>query len=192
MDICFATNNQHKLHEVSSLLGTSFQILSLKDIGCEDELPETHETLEGNSLEKADYVHRHYSIPCFADDTGLEVEALNGAPGVYSARFAGPQRSSDDNIKLLLEKMKDTANRAARFRTVITFIRGNEVKCFEGVVRGRISSQLTGSGGFGYDPVFIPDGYDLSFAEMSTAQKNKISHRGIAVQHLVNFLQNHL
>jgi XTP/dITP diphosphohydrolase len=192
VNICFATNNPHKLQEVSNLLGDSFRILSLRDIGCEDELPETHETLEGNSFEKAEYVHRHYAIPCFADDTGLEVNVLNGAPGVYSARFAGPQKDSHDNIKLLLEKLKGSTDRLARFRTVITFISGRDVHRFEGIIHGKIADQLRGSSGFGYDPVFIPEGYDISFAEMNLEQKNRVSHRGIAIRKLVDFLKNRL
>ena len=192
MNICFATNNPHKLQEVSNLLGDSFRILSLRDIGCEDELPETHETLEGNSFEKAEYVHRHYAIPCFADDTGLEVNVLNGAPGVYSARFAGPQKDSHDNIKLLLEKLKGSTDRLARFRTVITFISGRDVHRFEGIIHGKIADQLHGNSGFGYDPVFIPEGYDISFAEMNLEQKNRVSHRGIAIRKLVDFLKNRL
>ena len=192
MNICFATNNPHKLQEVSNLLGDAFRILSLKDIGCEDELPETHETLEENSFEKAEYVHRRYGIPCFADDTGLEVNVLNGAPGVYSARFAGPRKDSLDNIKLLLEKLKGSTDRSARFRTVITFIFGRDVHYFEGIIHGKIADQLRGSSGFGYDPVFIPEGYDISFAEMNLEQKNRISHRGIAIRKLVDFLKNRL
>lgn len=192
MKICFATNNPHKLQEVSTLLGDAFRILSLKDIGCEEELPETHETLEENAFEKAEYVHQHYGIACFADDTGLEVNVLNGAPGVYSARFAGPQKDSLDNIKLLLEKLKGSADRSARFRTVITLIFGSDVHYFEGIIHGKIADQLRGSSGFGYDPVFIPEGYDISFAEMNLEQKNRISHRGIAIRKLVDFLKSRL
>ncbi len=190
MELCFATNNLHKLEEVSSLLGDTFHLLSLKDIGCETELPENQDTLEGNSLEKAAYVHRHYKIPCFADDTGLEVDALNGAPGVYSARFAGPQKDSQDNIKLLLEKLEGVSNRSAQFRTVITLIIGDKINHFEGIVRGKIAEKLSGHSGFGYDPVFIPEGYDISFAEMSMEQKNQLSHRGIAIRKLTDFLKN--
>jgi XTP/dITP diphosphohydrolase len=192
MDICFATNNLHKIEEVSRLVGNNIHLLSLKDIGCETELPENQATLEGNSLEKAEYVYQHYKIPCFADDTGLEVNALNGAPGVYSARFAGPQKNSQDNIKLLLEKLEGNTDRSARFRTVITLMTGSEVNHFEGIVRGTIAEKLSGNSGFGYDPVFIPKGYDISFAEMSTAQKNQISHRGIAIRKLTDFLRNRL
>lgn len=190
MEICFATNNANKLREVRNLLGSSFQILSLQDIGCETELPETHETLEENSLEKAEFVHQHYGISCFADDTGLEVKALNGAPGVYSARFAGPQKNSQDNINLLLEKLKDTDDRSAQFRTVVTLILENNTHFFEGIVQGQITEQLHGSGGFGYDPVFIPENYNISFAEMDLNQKNQISHRGIAIRKLVDFLES--
>ena len=190
MKICFATNNPHKLQEVSRLLGDSFQVLSLKEINCEDELPETHKTLEGNSFEKAAYVYQRYGISCIADDTGLEVNALDGAPGVYSARFAGPQKDSHDNTQLLLEKLKGVTDRSARFRTVITFIHEGNVHSFEGVVYGQIADQLRGNEGFGYDPVFIPEGYDISFAEMTLEQKNHISHRGIAIRKLVDFLRN--
>lgn len=192
MNICFATNNPHKLQEVNELLSDSFRILSLQDIGCEDELPETHETLEGNAFEKAAYVHQRYGIPCFADDTGLEVNVLDGAPGVYSARFAGPQKDSHDNIKLLLEKLEGATDRSARFRTVIAFISGSDVHYFKGIVHGKIADQLYGSGGFGYDPVFVPEGYDISFAEMNLEQKNRVSHRGIAIRKLVYFLKSRL
>ena len=189
--ICFATNNSHKLYEVREALSSQFEIVSLEDINCFDELPETSETIEGNSLQKANYVLDHYHIPCFADDTGLETEALNGAPGVYSARFAGPQKSSDDNINLLLQKLKHAENRKARFRTVITLVGLNsEPRFFEGIIEGSITTSRRGSSGFGYDPVFQPDGLKVTFAEMDIQQKNQLSHRAIAVRKLAAFLSN--
>lgn len=194
MTICFATNNLHKLEEVRHKVASlSININSLSDIGCAEELPETQDTIPGNSLQKAIYVFSHYGIPCFADDTGLEVDALNGAPGVYSARYAGPQRNSADNIELLLSKLKDHGDRSAQFRTVITLVGlSPEPVVFEGVVRGVIGTTLRGSSGFGYDPVFIPDGHARTFAELSLSEKNQLSHRAIAVSKLIAFLsQNH-
>ncbi|MDF9800204.1 XTP/dITP diphosphohydrolase [Catalinimonas alkaloidigena] len=189
MKICFATNNANKLKEIRQLLGSHFEVQSLKDIGCEQELPENQDTLEGNSAEKARFVYDDYGIDCFADDTGLEVKALNGEPGVYSARYAGPQRSSEDNMQRLLEALKDKDDRTAQFRTVITLILSGEQHQFEGIVSGRISEGKSGSEGFGYDPIFVPDGYTQSFAEMDMATKNKISHRGLATKKLVAFLK---
>lgn len=187
--ICFATNNKHKLYEVREALSSQFEILSLDDIQCLEELPETSETIEGNSLQKAQYVLDHYRIPCFADDTGLEVDALDGAPGVYSARFAGPEKNSEDNINLLLEKLRDSPNREARFRTVITLVGvTNKPEFFEGIVSGSITTSRRGDAGFGYDPVFLPDGFDRTFAEMTIKEKNQLSHRAIAVQKLSRFL----
>jgi XTP/dITP diphosphohydrolase len=190
MQICFATNNKHKLEEVKHLLGNKFQIVSLQEIGCLDELLETQDTLEGNSLQKADFVFNKYHVSCFADDTGLEVEALHGAPGVYSARYAGEQKNSDDNINLLLKNLQGEKNRKAQFRTVIT-LKGfsNNDHFFEGVVKGKITDERKGAAGFGYDSVFIPDGFTITFAEMSMDEKNKLSHRGLAVEKLVKFLQ---
>ncbi len=189
MQLCFATNNRHKLMEVQHMLGDAFRILSLSDIGCHEELPENQETLQGNSAEKAQYVHQHYHVACFADDTGLEVAALQGAPGVYSARYAGPQRDSQDNMQLLLSNLADKADRAAQFRTVVTLILNNEQQHqFEGQVKGTIAQQPTGAEGFGYDPVFVPAGHGQSFAEMPLEEKNKMSHRGRAIAQLVRFL----
>ncbi|HTF17667.1 MAG TPA: RdgB/HAM1 family non-canonical purine NTP pyrophosphatase [Chryseolinea sp.] len=190
MTICFATNNLHKLEEVRHKVASlSITINSLSDIGCAEELPETQDTIPGNSLQKALYVFSNYGIPCFADDTGLEVDALNGAPGVYSARYAGPQRSSTDNIALLLNNLKGRNDRGAQFRTVITLVGINpEPLVFEGIVRGEIGTTLRGSSGFGYDPVFIPDGHDRTFAEMSLTEKNQLSHRAIAVSKLISLL----
>lgn len=188
MDICFATNNPHKVQEVSRLLSNRFRILSLADIGCTEELPENQDTLVGNSEEKATYVYRHYRVNCFADDTGLEVDALAGKPGVYSARYAGPQRSSEDNMQLLLHKLADHTDRSAQFRTVITLWLDDQMHQFEGMVRGTIVRERSGSQGFGYDPIFVPEGFGRSFAEMSAEEKNQMSHRGRAVRKLVQFL----
>lgn len=192
MKICFATNNQHKLEELRQLLGNSIELVGLSDIGCNEELAEDQDTLEGNSLQKAQYVFDHYHVNCFADDTGLEVESLNGEPGVYSARYAGPQRNNNDNINLLLTKLKQEKNRSAQFRTIITLIIEGNVHTFEGIVKGEITLSASGQKGFGYDPVFKPDGYETTFAEMTMEEKNKISHRGRATQKLVHFLKaNH-
>lgn len=187
--LCFATNNKHKLEEVKQILKNNFEILSLEQIGCLDELPETQDTLEGNSLQKADFVFSKFNIPCFADDTGLEVEALQGAPGVYSARYAGSQRSSDDNITLLLKNLTTHTNRSAQFRTVITLIGLGTTQNFEGIVKGDIITERRGSTGFGYDPVFQPKGFTRTFAEMTLEEKNSLSHRGLAVQKLITFLK---
>lgn len=190
MQVCFATNNKHKLEEVKRMLGNKFRIVSLEEIGCLDELSETQDTLEGNSLQKADFVFNTYHIPCFADDTGLEVEALHGAPGVYSARYAGEQKNSSDNIDLLLKNLKDETNRKARFRTVITLKGfGDQNYFFEGIVNGAITKERKGNAGFGYDPVFIPEGFTTTFAQMTMDEKNKLSHRALAVEKLVKFLQ---
>ncbi|WPP48394.1 non-canonical purine NTP diphosphatase [Catalinimonas niigatensis] len=189
MKICFATNNPNKLKEIRQLLGDQFDIQSLEDIGCREELPENQQTLESNSEEKARYVYDHYQVDCFADDTGLEVSALDGAPGVYSARYAGPQRKSEDNIQRLLEALKGKEDRTAQFRTLITLILSGQVHQFEGIVKGKIITDQVGTAGFGYDPVFKPEGHAQTFAEMDMETKNKISHRGRAVQKLVEFLK---
>ncbi len=188
MKLCFATNNAHKLEEINALLGKDFKILSLKDIGCNEELPENQDTLEGNSLEKAQFVWQHYRINCFADDTGLEVEALQGDPVVYSARYAGPQRSSEDNIELLLKNLHNRTNLQAQFRTSITLILEGHIHQFEGIVKGNIDKMARGSNGFGYDPVFVPEGHTRTFAEMSMEEKSSLSHRGRAIEALVAFL----
>ena len=191
MTICFATNNLHKLDEVRHAVASeNIVIASLHDINCTDDLPETKDTLEGNSEQKATYLYGKYNIPCFADDTGLEVAALNGEPGVYSARYAGSQRSSEDNIALLLKSLSGKPNRRARFRTVIT-LAGVEKKplLFEGIVDGYIAMSKKGSGGFGYDPVFIPEGHQRTFAEMTMDEKNALSHRARAVYKLVKYLK---
>jgi len=184
-----ATNNRHKVDEILALLGNEFELLTLADIGCHEELAEDQDTLEGNSFQKASYVFEKYNEDCFADDTGLEVDALNGEPGVYSARYAGAQRNSEDNINLLLKNLSGEQNRKGRFRTVVTLIRKDGVHQFEGKVEGRILSERKGNGGFGYDPVFVPDGFTETLAEMTMEEKNRISHRARAVQKLVEFLK---
>jgi XTP/dITP diphosphohydrolase len=189
MKICFATHNPNKLKEVSQILGEGFDLIGLNDLGEIEELPENQRTLEGNSREKAEYIFKKYDIDCFADDTGLEVYALDGEPGVYSARYAGPGKNSHDNIALLLEKLKDKENKSAQFRTVITLIKKGKVYQFEGVVTGQIIAEPKGKDGFGYDPVFVPKGFDQTFAEMSLSQKNEISHRGLAIEKLADFLK---
>lgn len=186
--IVFATNNKHKLQELRQLTEGKFEISGLGDICCNDDIPETADTLEGNALIKARWVKDRYGYDCFADDTGLEVEALDGRPGVYSARYAGPEHDSQANMNLLLQQLKGVKNRKARFRTVIALILGDEEHLFEGAVNGEITEQPSGRSGFGYDPVFRPSGFSLTFAEMSAEEKNKISHRGRAVGRLTDFL----
>lgn len=190
---CVATNNRHKLEEIQDIIGSDVDLVSLSDIGCFEELPETQSTLEGNSLQKAEYVFQNYKVPCFADDTGLEVEALNGEPGVYSARYAGEHKNSDDNIDLLLRKLHNISNRKARFRAVITLVGFHEQPVtFEGIVDGTIIDERRGVSGFGYDPVFIPEGYTKTFAEMTLQEKSTLSHRAIAVRKLETFLKVHI
>lgn len=187
--LCFATNNLHKIEEVKVALGDGLRILTLEEAGIREELPETQDTLEGNARQKALYVFDHFGLPCFADDTGLEVDALGGAPGVYSARYAGPQRRSVDNIALLLENLRGKPSRAAQFRTVIYLVLPDGQWKFEGIVRGTIREDGKGTGGFGYDPVFVPEGFEQTLAEMSLEEKNLISHRGIAIRKLAEFLR---
>lgn len=187
--LCFATNNAHKLEEIQAILGDRFDLLSLKDINCTEELPETGDTLEANSLQKAQYLYDHYQVNCFADDSGLEVYALGGEPGVDSAHYAGPQRSHTDNVNLLLKNLVDKTDRSAQFRTVITLIQNGEVTQFEGSIKGQIISELRGTEGFGYDPIFVPEEYQTTFAEMSLAEKGKISHRARAFEKLVSYLE---
>lgn len=189
MELIFATHNQHKTIEAIDIAGDKMQIKNLKEIGCLTEIPETADTLTGNALQKARYVHEHYHCNCFADDTGLEVEALDGRPGVYSARFAGEHCSYQDNVDKLLREMAGKNNRKACFKTVIALILDNKEYLFEGRVDGTIIEKQRGNAGFGYDPVFLPDGFDKTFAEMSEDDKNKISHRGRAMQKLMNFLK---
>ena len=191
--IVFATNNKNKLAEIREMLaGTGFEVLSLADIGCHDDIPETAATLEGNALQKANYVYNKYATPCFADDTGLEVDALGGAPGVYSARYAGGEgHDSEANMAKLLAELGGNSDRRARFRTVIALIEGGqeEPKLFEGIVTGEITADRRGGEGFGYDPIFRPDGHGETFAEMGHEMKNKISHRARAVAKLVEYLK---
>lgn len=190
MKICFATHNKNKLKEINQILGDDFEVVGLTDIGCTEEIIEDGKTLNENSLIKAEHVFKHYGISCFADDTGLEVDALDGAPGVYSARYAGEPSDSTKNIQLLLGNLKDKENRKARFRTVVTLILNGEQTQFEGEVQGIIVEELKGEGGFGYDPVFVPEGETRTFSEMSSNEKNAISHRGRAVAKLVDYLQS--
>lgn len=189
MKLVFATNNQYKLKELQAILGDHFELLSLKDIGCFDEIPEDYPTLEGNARQKAFYIHEKYDYPCFADDTGLEIDALNGEPGVYSARYAGEAKDSQANMNKVLENLQTEDNRKARFRTVISLVLDNEEKQFEGIVEGEITREKRGDSGFGYDPIFLPDGYVKTFAEMDLSAKNEISHRARAVQKLVEYLK---
>ena len=191
MKICFATNNNHKLTELQAIIGNDFELVSLKDIGCTEELEETSDTLEGNSFQKANYVFQKYKIACFADDTGLLVESLNGAPGVYSARYAGEPSDAEKNMEKLLEELKNFENRSAKFKTVITFINqeGN-VNVFEGEVSGEITKNKSGKDGFGYDLIFKPENYNITFSEMSMSEKNTISHRARAVKKLTQYLKS--
>jgi XTP/dITP diphosphohydrolase len=186
--LIFATNNQHKLTEVQSLIGDRFKLMSLKDIGCNEDIPETAPTLEGNALLKARFIFSTFSKNCFADDTGLEIEALDGRPGVFSARYATDGHDFEANIDKVLAELSGIRNRNARFRTVIALILDGSVHYFEGIVNGKIITERKGAEGFGYDPVFIPDGYQDTFAEMPLSEKNKISHRARAVNKLVDFL----
>lgn len=189
--IVFATNNKHKLDEIREILGARFDVVSLKDIGCDVDIPETGDTLEENALMKAKYVKQHFGMDCFADDTGLEVEALDGAPGVHSARYAeGTDHDSNANMEKLLRELGNNNNRKARFRTVIALLLNGETHRFEGIVNGRIAFEKHGTEGFGYDPIFVPDGYQHSFAELGMDVKNHISHRARAVARLADFLNN--
>lgn len=188
MDFVFATNNKHKLEEITHIIGVHHNIISLKELGCFDDIPETEDTLEGNALLKARYIHSRFHCNCFADDTGLEIEALNGEPGVYSARYAGEQCSFEDNIVKVLQKLEGKANRTALFRTVIALIFNDKEYIFEGSINGTIIEDKKGISGFGYDPIFIPEGYSETFAEMGNELKNQISHRALATQKLTQFL----
>jgi XTP/dITP diphosphohydrolase len=188
--LTLATNNRHKLEEVKALLGNDFQLRTLAEIGCHEELPEEQNTIEGNSRQKGEYVFKKYKVSCFADDSGLEVEALNGEPGVDSAHYAGPQRDAADNIDLLLKSLEGVMNRDAQFRTVITLVDENGVHQFEGILKGKITEATNGNEGFGYDPIFLPHGFQKTLAEMTMEEKNKISHRAIAIQKLVSFLNS--
>lgn len=189
MKLVFATNNANKLKEVQKMLLKSIQLLSLKDINCFDEIEETATTLEGNAHLKANYISENFGYNCFADDTGLEVESLDGKPGVYSARYAGEPANSENNMQKLLSELENKTNRKAKFRTAIALHLNGEKYLFEGICKGEIITEKQGEKGFGYDPIFKPEGYNASFAEMSSEEKNKISHRGIAIQKLVAFLE---
>ncbi|MDH5597528.1 MAG: non-canonical purine NTP diphosphatase [Cyclobacteriaceae bacterium] len=188
MQLVFATNNKNKIKEVQSVLGDRIELLSLSDIGCEEELPENETTLEGNSLSKAQFVFDNYGANCFADDTGLEVSALNGAPGVYSARYSGEGANDSKNVALLLKNLEGKQNRTARFRTIFTLILDGKSYQFEGIINGEIAEKPTGDQGFGYDPIFVPENWNKSFAECSKEEKNTISHRAIATKKLIKFL----
>lgn len=190
MDIVFATNNKHKLQEVKHIIGDTFNIISLNELQCFDDIPETENTLEGNALLKARYIHERFHCNCFADDTGLEIEALDGKPGVFSARYAGEQCSFEDNINKILLELEGKTNRKALFRTVIALIINDKEYLFEGNIKGEIIENKKGISGFGYDPVFIPEGYSETFAEMGNDLKNTISHRALATQKLTQFLIN--
>lgn len=185
--LVFATNNKHKLEEVQALIGDKFQLKTLEEIGCLDDIPETGDTFSDNASQKSQYIWERFKIDCFSDDSGLEVDALNGKPGVYSARYSG-SRDSEENLQLVMSKMKGINNRSARFKCVISIILDGKEHLFEGSVEGKITNSRSGSAGFGYDPIFKPQGYDVSFAEMSAEEKNKISHRARAVEKLVAFL----
>jgi len=186
--LVFATNNEHKLTEVRHILKNKFNILSLNDIGCHADIPETENSLQGNALLKAKFVKEHFGYDCFADDTGLECNALDGQPGVFSARYAGEECDSEANIRKLLENLKEKDDWSAQFRTVIALLYNGEQHFFEGIVKGTIINEHKGSNGFGYDPIFMPEGYQLTFAQMNEDDKNSISHRGRAVRKLVDFL----
>jgi XTP/dITP diphosphohydrolase len=189
MKLVFATNNKHKLQEVRDIVGDRVAVLSLSNIDCNDDIPDTADTLQGNALIKARYIYEKYGVDCFADDTGLEVEALDGAPGVYSARYAGEECDSEANMKKLLHNLTDKNNRNAQFRTVIALIINGEERLFNGIVKGVIAAEKMGTSGFGYDPIFIPEGFSESFAQMDASMKNSISHRYRATEELSKFLK---
>ena len=188
MKLVFASNNKNKIAEIQQLIGDKFEIVSLQDIGCTEDIPETAETIEGNAILKANYITSNYGYNCFADDTGLEVEALNGAPGVYSARYAGEQKDANDNMNKLLSELKDKSNRNANFKTVIALNLNGKQNLFTGIIHGKIIEEKIGTNGFGYDPIFVANGHEKTFAELTLNEKSTISHRGIAVAQLVAFL----
>mgnify|MGYP001342089141 CR=1 FL=1 len=189
MKLVFATNNKNKIKEIKHLLNNSLEILSLEDINCFEDIPETSDTIEGNAIQKAQYVYENYGYNCFADDTGLEIEALNGEPGIYSARYAGEEKNPEMNMNKVLDKLKNVSNRNARFKTVIALIIDGKTTCFEGIVEGEITHTKSGSEGFGYDPIFMPKGYNKTYSEMSLDIKNTMSHRAIATKKLIAFLK---
>jgi XTP/dITP diphosphohydrolase len=187
MKLVFASNNKNKIQEIQALVPNTIQIVSLEEIGCFEDIPETAVTIEGNAILKANYVTEKYGYDCFADDTGLEVEALNGAPGVYSARYAGEQKDANDNMDKLLFELKDKTNRKANFKTVIALNLKGKQNLFTGIIHGKIIEEKIGTNGFGYDPIFVADGYEKTFAELSMEEKSNISHRGIAVKQLIEY-----
>ena len=189
MKLVFASNNKNKIQEIQALVPSVIQIVSLEDIGCTEDIPETADTIEGNAILKANYVTEKYGYNCFADDTGLEVDALNGAPGVYSARYAGEQKDANDNMDKLLSELEDKSNRKANFKTVIALNLNGKQNLFTGIINGKIIEEKIGTNGFGYDPIFVADGYEKTFAELTMEEKSTISHRGIAVKELILFLQ---
>ena len=189
MKLVFASNNKNKIQEIQALVPKTIQILSLEEIGCNEDIPETADAIEGNAILKANYVTSNYGYNCFADDTGLEVETLNGAPGVYSARYAGEQKDANDNMDKLLLELKDKTNRKANFKTVIALNLNGKQNLFTGIINGKIIEEKIGTNGFGYDPIFVADGYNKTFAELTMEEKSTISHRGIAVKQLLTFLQ---
>ena len=189
MKLVFASNNKNKIQEIQALVPNTIQIVSLEDIGCTEDIPETADTIEGNAILKANYITYNYGYDCFADDTGLEVDALNGAPGVYSARYAGEQKDANDNMDKLLSELKDKSNRKANFKTVIALNLNGKQNLFTGIINGKIIEEKIGTNGFGYDPIFVADGYEKTFAELTMEEKSTISHRGIAVKELILFLQ---
>lgn len=190
MQLCFATNNAHKLQEIRAILGENFILKTLQEIGCEEELPETTDTIEGNSHQKAEYVWEHFHLNCFADDSGLEITALNGAPGVHSAYYSGT-RNHQQNIERVLSELQDADDRSAQFKTVITLILNGKSQQFEGIIKGKLIHEPRGTEGFGYDPIFVPEGHDRTFAEMSLEEKGKLSHRARAFSKLIEFLQSY-
>lgn len=189
IEIVFATNNPNKLLEVQSQMPDGIKLISLENIGCIEEIPETQKTIRANAIQKADYIKSKYNLDCFADDTGLEVEVLNGAPGVHSARYAGPEKKADDNIRKLTDALKNEENRKAQFRTVVALHFKGELRIFEGVCKGVITKVARGSDGFGYDPIFKPTGYQKTFGELSLEEKNSISHRGLAISKVITFFK---
>ena len=189
MKLVFASNNKNKIQEIQALVPNTIQIVSLEDIGCTEDIPETADTIEGNAILKANYITYNYGYDCFADDTGLEVDALNGAPGVYSARYAGEQKDANDNMNKLLSELSDKPNRKANFKTVIALNLNGKQTLFTGIINGKIIEEKIGTNGFGYDPIFVADGYEKTFAELTMEEKSTISHRGIAVKELILVLQ---
>ncbi len=188
--LVFATNNENKIKEINALLTNSIKLLSLKDIGCHEDIPETANTIEGNAILKAKYVYEKYGYDCFADDTGLEIKSLNGEPGVFSARYAGEEKNADKNMDKVLQKLASQKDRTAQFKTVVALVINGKITTFEGIIKGEITKEKHGKDGFGYDPIFKPNGYKITFAEMPLSEKNNISHRGRAVKKLINFLNS--